>query len=116
MKWQPIETAPKDGTRVLLFVPPYGASTGHYRAQHNWGETASNWYAHSVLNKEAEPTHWMPLPPPPVNETRQPVNNRRLDEMENRARMAESVTLQVDDFLELIAAARNGLSGKGNVL
>jgi hypothetical protein len=58
----------------------------------------------------------MPLPPPPVNETRQPVNNRRLDEMENRARMAESVTLQVDDFLELIAAARNGLSGKGNVL
>ena len=65
--WQPIETAPKDGTRILLFVPPYGASTGHYSpARSNWGEKASLWIAHAVLNKEAAPTHWMPLPEPPL--------------------------------------------------
>jgi hypothetical protein len=64
-EWQPIETAPRDGRRVLLFVPPYGPSTGHYRDDHNWGESASSWFAHSVLNKEAEPTHWQPLPSPP---------------------------------------------------
>ena len=65
LEWQPIETAPKDGTRVLLFVPPYGPSTGHYKDRSNWGPSASNWYAHAALNKEAEPTHWMPLPEPP---------------------------------------------------
>lgn len=66
-QWQPIETAPKDGTRVLLFVPPYGPSTGHYEpARVNWGPNASLWVSHSVLNKEAAPTHWMPLPTPPT--------------------------------------------------
>lgn len=65
-QWQPIETAPKDGTRVLLFVPPYGPSTGHYEpARVNWGPNASLWVSHSILNKEAAPTHWMPLPTPP---------------------------------------------------
>ena len=63
--WQPIETAPKDGGRILLYVPPYGPSCGHYR-ESGWGRGTSNWYAASVLNKEAEPTHWMPLPAPPT--------------------------------------------------
>lgn len=65
-QWRPIDTAPRDGTRVLLWVPPYGPSTGHYEpARVNWGPNASLWIAASVLNKEAHPTHWMPLPSPP---------------------------------------------------
>ena len=65
-EWRTMESAPKDGTRVLLFVPPYGPSTGHYApARTNWGPKASLWVAHSVLNKVAAPTHWMPLPQPP---------------------------------------------------
>ena len=64
--WRPIEEAPKDGTRVLLFVPPYGPSTGHYEpARANWGPNASLWICHSVLNKEASPTRFRPLPTPP---------------------------------------------------
>ena len=55
-EWQPLATAPRDGTRVLLFVAPYGPSTGHYDR---------GWCYHSVLNKAAHPTHWMSLRPPP---------------------------------------------------
>ena len=32
-----------------------------------------------------------------------------LEEMELRGRMAESVTLPIDEFYQLIAAAKNGL-------
>lgn len=63
--WQPIETAPCDGTRVLLFVPPYGAMTGHKDLFHFKGTSSYIWNCHSSLNKEAQPTHWMPLPEPP---------------------------------------------------
>lgn len=58
-QWQPIETAPRDGTRILAFVPPYGAMTAHTDFFN--GE----WRCHSCLNREAQPTHWMPLPDPP---------------------------------------------------
>lgn len=37
------------------------------------------------------------------------LNHERLDEMEERAVMAERVSLPVEDFLALVAAARNGL-------
>lgn len=59
--WRPIETAPRDGTRVLLLIPPYGAGSGH------WDE---KWIGHFVLNREAPPTYWMPLPTPPQTEPR----------------------------------------------
>lgn len=67
MTWQPIETAPVDGTRVLLFVPPYGAMSGHFD---KYG-TGRRWNAHSAINREAQPTHWMPLPEPPALEGEQ---------------------------------------------
>lgn len=60
-EWQPIETAPKDGTFVLICGPH-----GLYIAQHQityegpeyrWKERAG------FYNIEA--THWMPLPKPP---------------------------------------------------
>ena len=68
-QWQPIETAPRDGTRILLFSQKYGPSTGHWSEQKELQEgyfpVEGHWKMHSVLNKEEKPTHWMPLLEPP---------------------------------------------------
>lgn len=58
-QWQDISTHNGDEKRVLLFVPPYGAMSGHYD---------NGWHCHACLNKDAMPTHWQPLPTPPVGE------------------------------------------------
>jgi len=69
-EWQPIETAPKDGTRVLLFHDG-GPSEDPCMLVGLWDETrpekhygtkwACEWY--SAFN--VYPICWMPLPPPP---------------------------------------------------
>lgn len=76
-EWYPIETAPKDGTRVLLFYP----KCGEY-GQDNviFGEFDSDKYAKNprpfwsndrrglygtLQTRAQQPTHWMPLPGPP---------------------------------------------------
>ena len=92
--WQPIETAPRDGTAVLVWVP--GAREG---AEGAWGrhgkntpsvavakyddykwrpeeerwtgdivEFESGWESTGSYNVTValKPTHWMPLPEPPV--------------------------------------------------
>jgi hypothetical protein len=60
--WQPIETAPKDGTHVLL-ATDYGG-VGEAR----WVEDAGWWYWANADHTDAwdgtvhNPTHWLPLP------------------------------------------------------
>jgi hypothetical protein len=55
--WQPIETAPQDGTVIMIHVtakpnlPPYTCRADDYWNGAWWLETA---------------THWMPLPAPPA--------------------------------------------------
>ena len=63
--WMGIESAPRDGSRVTVFVPPYGAMAGHNNFHLFGGQKDDIWHCHSCLNKEAQPTHWMPLPTPP---------------------------------------------------
>lgn len=53
--WRPIETAPKDGTELLIFDPVDGPARAHW--------STHNWYAGTYV---AAPTHWMPLPAPPA--------------------------------------------------
>lgn len=63
MEWQPIETAPKDGTPILCFTPDeqFSPITG---IDVLWFENGDWLYnANIVLDP---PTHWMPLPPPPT--------------------------------------------------
>ena len=59
-EWQPIETAPKDMTRVLGYVEEYIVVM--------WWFTYSNgrscWETVDG-ESEVDPTHWMPLPKPP---------------------------------------------------
>ena len=70
MKWEPIETAPKDGTPVLLSVPGWGA--GVVICEYVEGTTdADGWWDMYLggdpygLRLDADIAGWMPLPPPP---------------------------------------------------
>lgn len=63
MKWQHIDTAPKDGSEVLLcsawhqiVIAWFKVGEWHY----SFGRNAT-W-------PEDYPTHWMPLPEPPTEE------------------------------------------------
>jgi Protein of unknown function (DUF551) len=67
MTWQKIETLPKDGQRVLL----WSGGTGKWPITGRWcegGFSRTGW-----LGMDAPmlgvPSHWMPLPPAPPEET-----------------------------------------------
>lgn len=79
--WRDIETAPKDGTYVMLYAP--GRLTyGHWSApsdkphikyrdgfapEPEWEEWEPYWVSYDGgFTEEAPPTHWMPLPAPPA--------------------------------------------------
>lgn len=58
--WQPIETAPKDGTRLLLYGFPDGAFTGEWEFD-SWRMEPG----FEAVDRDRWPTHWMPLPEAP---------------------------------------------------
>ena len=59
--WQPIETAPKDGTEVLLKT----SRTGRI-ANGLWNAVNSEHGFWVWAYIQAEPAHWMPLPKSPT--------------------------------------------------
>lgn len=65
MGWQPIETAPKDGTRLDLW------SENGWRypnAAWDWVGDGMGWtdaHHHGSIEEGGPFTHWMPLPEPP---------------------------------------------------
>lgn len=67
--WQPIETAPKDGSRVLLyhsgFKHPFYKRDLKARWWVDWWDERA-WYQTAP---DAQPTHWMPLPAAPNSES-----------------------------------------------
>ena len=73
MKWQPIETAPKDGTSILVYPPTWKTKRAAI-AKWNPNRYAKNpkgyWERDDdmqrvTISRGATPTHWMPLPEPP---------------------------------------------------
>lgn len=64
-EWQPISTAPRDGTPVLVYAP-YG---GGFITQSYWKAMPNNGHMWVVDCGEICPTHWMPLPSPPKGKT-----------------------------------------------
>lgn len=78
MKWQPIETAPKDGTKVLIVNDEGAIDVAGYFEQWNESKefvrTAKDGDVYRTLREECGywctdtaycPTHWMPLPEAP---------------------------------------------------
>ena len=63
MKWQPIETAPKDGTEFL-------ATKKGWRYPHSayWNESRQSFENPFCDYYMDQPSHWMPLPAPPTKE------------------------------------------------
>jgi hypothetical protein len=72
MQWQPIETAPRDGSSVIIGCAGKGSGEGVYATEPGWkGWPEPGWYwvgEDADLARPIEPTHWMPLPPPPKGE------------------------------------------------
>lgn len=67
-RWMPIETAPRDGTDVLLFGPaPYGRPRPPLVAGWYDKGVIPGWYSYDEIEAELDmaPTHWMSLPPAP---------------------------------------------------
>lgn len=71
--WQPIETAPKDGTPIDLWGVNHlhPAKTGRRATNVTWGRVR-DWMGNERDDwqhghpEDFEPTHWMPLPAPPA--------------------------------------------------
>jgi hypothetical protein len=65
-QWQPISTAPRDGSRILYWSKHYQKpDIAYYRDGHLWMGTAV--YEPSAIPREWEDvaSHWMPLPEAP---------------------------------------------------
>lgn len=72
-RWLPIDSAPRDGTKVLMvkvgFVPAV-AWWDSERQSFDYVEACTfaeyeHWQAYLDMDCRWDPTHWMPLPPPP---------------------------------------------------
>jgi hypothetical protein len=72
MTWQPIKTAPRDGTDILVtgahnlhLVYAQFLEKRHYVEITHWGK--NNGVGQFILwcKNYSQPTHWMPLPVPP---------------------------------------------------
>lgn len=77
-KWRPIETAPRDGSVFLIYIPGWEYEVGKYDPI-LWGEfvhvgdglfkkvtkIASEWRG---FNNFSAATHWTPIPEPPESE------------------------------------------------
>lgn len=71
--WQTIETAPKDGTRILLY-PRVNQRTGECTITvARWWQPAragKGFWIHDGTCTLKHPTHWQPLPAPPSDTDR----------------------------------------------
>jgi hypothetical protein len=59
--WQPIETAPKDGSQVLLWFPSRHQGKGGM----SWGCFIGGEWLDANARRDNSATLWMPLPPAP---------------------------------------------------
>lgn len=68
-EWMPIDTAPKDGTYVLLVIPydEPSVTVGAYDGVH----PREHWHSWRFDGDDGpcdiQPTHWLPLPSPPTD-------------------------------------------------
>jgi hypothetical protein len=64
-QWMPIETAPKDGTHIIVSRPCYPGMILPECGYDYWGKDYWGRGAWMKSNQHCQPTHYMPLPEPP---------------------------------------------------
>ena len=74
-RWQPIGTAPRDGREVILHDRGT-VGTGFYSEAPEARRAEAGWFweddrGNLLIAKNADPTHWMPLPSPPQDREEQ---------------------------------------------
>lgn len=75
MQWLPIDSAPKDGTEIDVWVTNQHGMDGYRHTYVKWDSGAWRFYSH-ILHRwmkvevefGAKVTHWMPLPEPPQSD------------------------------------------------
>jgi hypothetical protein len=73
-RWQPIDTAPKDGSKIDLWVRFEERNTATRCADSSWDEEAGDWHLGPGSYRAKQyvygvfPTHWMPIPASPTGE------------------------------------------------
>lgn len=67
MNWQPIETAPKDGSMILLYGEPYdwGGNKIYIGSYDKYEDKYCFWFECCSYSPRCKATHWMKLPEPP---------------------------------------------------
>ncbi len=68
--WMDIESAPRDG-KILLARPDSHVSIGRFDDQRYHQQPKPRFTGHckgKIWEAANQPTHWMPLPPPPTGE------------------------------------------------
>lgn len=70
-EWQLIESAPKDGTRILVWIDPGYITVGYWltdshkdRPKPFWGHELCG--SRTSRARKYPPTHWQPLPASPA--------------------------------------------------
>lgn len=63
--WQPIETAPKDGSEILLFNSLGNRHIGRWGHRY-LGDPIHEGWTWDGKQIGGDVTHWMPLPAPPT--------------------------------------------------
>ncbi len=79
MNWQPIETAPKDGTHVIVWPPTWdGVTSCAYWDDDKYAKRPRPFWKRSddlnrvSISRGKQPTHWMPNIEPPTQTDTQP--------------------------------------------
>jgi len=78
MNWQPIATAPRDGTAIMVYNAAFGIYVSAWTTrwtgepyEKGYGGFPCGFATHACPDGYAfgkwdcQPSHWMPLPPPP---------------------------------------------------
>lgn len=75
MNWQPIDTAPKDGTPVLLWTAEGITEASYYYGRWSYFPVEAAYEGGTLLM--CKPTHWCPVPEAPTCEHLHSLNTAR---------------------------------------